>query len=389
MRFVPILAVALIAFWAGSAVTQDKGKKSSTGEKDAKKPAPITEIGGKTLDQWIAEISSRDRSRSSAAIKTILLFGPEQAQKAIPVILSELKKHRPPAANLDASVRVNAPAALAMILTSLKNPDRKQVEETIDLLHSMLKDPQIIIKYRAAQALRYFGPVAHETINELVKMVKDFPTWETRQAAIAALGTVALDKDGPSLKVTQALYGALSSTREPSSLVRVEAIRTLENLRVPENKKHQLAFEAAMEPVAKSDPDPIVRIWANLSLYDIRKTFNESRRAAIGKFLVPSANPETAVRAAAAEALGLIGPSAKDQVPALRGAVNDKEPSVSMAALAALGKIGPDAAAALPQLRALAADKNRAEPLRLLARDVCDAIEGKTLKDDSKKGAGK
>src|SRR5262245_21650048 len=93
MRFVPILGIALVAFWAAPAADKTKSKKD---DKDTKKQTapPITEVGGKKLDQWIAEFPSKDRSKSSAAIKTVLMFGPDQAVKAVPAILGELKKNK-------------------------------------------------------------------------------------------------------------------------------------------------------------------------------------------------------------------------------------------------------------------------------------------------------
>ena len=56
------------------------------------------------------------------------------------------------------------------------------------------------------------------------------------------------------------------------------------------------------------------------------------------------------VREEAASALGAIGPSATNAVPALIEALDDKKPRVQWAAAAALGNIGPDAKAAVPAL---------------------------------------
>src|SRR5262245_30644726 len=109
MRVVPIITLALAVFlgWAGGAAGQGKGKKDRDDKDKDKKPATtITEIGGKALEQWIAEIPSKDRTKSSVAIKTVPGFGPERAAKAVPVIIAELKKHQL-GVTVDASVRVN------------------------------------------------------------------------------------------------------------------------------------------------------------------------------------------------------------------------------------------------------------------------------------------
>jgi len=51
--------------------------------------------------------------------------------------------------------------------------------------------------------------------------------------------------------------------------------------------------------------------------------------------------------------LGGMGPDAKDAVPALVAALKDRDPSVRAAAAYALGQIGPDARSALKDLEAL------------------------------------
>jgi hypothetical protein len=60
--------------------------------------------------------------------------------------------------------------------------------------------------------------------------------------------------------------------------------------------------------------------------------------------------PNENAREDAAYALGTMGPSAKNAVPALIEVLNDDKPRVQWAAAAALGNIGPDAKAAVPAL---------------------------------------
>jgi HEAT repeat protein len=381
------LAVALLALGASAVTAQ--GKKDDP----AKKKETITEVGGKSSEQWLAAITSRDRSISSAAVKTILLFGPEQGSRAVPVIIGELKKHRPGSGQiLDASFRANAPITLTLILTRVKKPDEQHVVETIDLLTGMLRDPQVIIRYRAAQALRHFGPAAQKAITDLLTVAKEVHTWENRQAAVAALGAIAFEKDkGPALRVLNLLYSAL---KDSSSLVRVEAIRALETLGVPEVASYRPGLEQNLEPLAAKDPDPMVRIWANLILYNVdeKKTKleenkNKGRRTTIAEFLK---HPEHPVRSAAADALGLIGPDSKDQLPALAPLLDEKDNhGVVLATVVTVGRIGPDARAFLPRLRAIAASKELPGPLKEAAEAAIDEIEGKTKKDSPKKGAGK
>src|SRR4051812_12271857 len=89
MRVLSLFALTVALSLAGAA----GAAAQSTKDKD-KKPEWPKEIGGKTAEEWIKAIAQPDRSKSVQAMKTILLFGPEKSLPAVPVILSELKKHK-------------------------------------------------------------------------------------------------------------------------------------------------------------------------------------------------------------------------------------------------------------------------------------------------------
>jgi HEAT repeat protein len=94
-------------------------------------------------------------------------------------------------------------------------------------------------------------------------------------------------------------------------------------------------------------------------LVQLLSVSNETVRSHAGKALadlgvvaVPSLilalkQPEPAVRVAAAETLGNIGPAAKEAIPALATLLGDEDQEVSRYAASALGRIGP---AAVPEL---------------------------------------
>ena len=100
MRFLFILAASL---WF---VT---GSNSASAQKNPQ----INQIGGKTLEQWIKEIPSKDPSVGEKAIRTILMFGPDRAMDAVPIIISELKN---PGRNLDLKFRVMAVMSLGITI---------------------------------------------------------------------------------------------------------------------------------------------------------------------------------------------------------------------------------------------------------------------------------
>jgi HEAT repeat protein len=365
---------------------KDTGKKPDPDKKKKELPV-ITEIGGKTLDQWIAEITTRDPSKRADAVKTVVMFGPDQAKKAVPIMLDELRKHNPgKQVILDTSVRVNIPLALAMILTSTDEPDAKLIKEAVEVLTPMLRDTQTIVKYRAAQAIGRFGTYARSALKDLIVVARDFNTWETRQAGVLALGAVAFDKEkGPSPDALEAIYNRLNPKTEPASTVRLAAIQALENLGIPDNPKYKLAVEQHLEPVANKDPEPILRIRAHLSLYDINKKLNGSRIAAIAGFLE---HPETAVRIEACQALGGIGGEAKGEIPKLLARFEDKEKAVFGWAIWALGNMGKDAAVVAPYLQKIVADEKQPEGIRESAKEALENIQGKK-KEPPKKGDGK
>lgn len=64
------------------------------------------------------------------------------------------------------------------------------------------------------------------------------------------------------------------------------------------------------------------------------------------------------VRTAAASYLGMMGPTAKEAIPALTTALNDPSKFVRRASARALGRIGNDARIALSQLKVAAKDKD-------------------------------
>src|SRR5579862_7602915 len=195
--------------------TGDDKKKDAAAKKEPDHISADTEVHGKNLEQWIKLIPSKDRSLTKAAIEASMLYGPDLAQKAVPAMIAELKKHNPPNATLDISVRTTIPQPLALILSSVKNPNPQDVKDAVGLMKKMLKDPQVIVKLRVEQAVAQMGPMAKETIPELIHLVKDpySESWELRHAAIVALGTVGYEeKGGPQPQVVSTLYTGLADT---------------------------------------------------------------------------------------------------------------------------------------------------------------------------------
>jgi hypothetical protein len=369
--------------------TGDAQKKDAAPKQETTEPTADTLIAGKNLDQWIKAIANkeRDRSLTKAAIEAIVLYGPELAQKAVPVMIAELKKHNPPNATLDMSVRTTIPQPMAFILSSVKNPNAEDVKDAVAIMKRMLKDPQVIVKLRVTQALQQMGPMAKDTAPELAHLITDSnsETWELREAAVIAVGTVAFEEKGPlQPKVVNALYAGL---RDPAGKVRLAAIQSLNILQFGQDAAFKKGLADHMQKVATGDLEPLCKLRAYLTIYTtLEKAADKKKeRTYIGGFLD---HKEQHVRQEAAQALGLIGEEAKDQVPHLIKSL--KDPSFSVVAMSVLALAHIKDKSAVPQLQILADNSEMPEYLRVTAKDAIGVLSGlDTKKNEPKKGADK
>jgi HEAT repeat protein len=254
---------------------QTSGDKAKDDKKEPEKITADTKIGGKNLDQWIELIKGKDRSVSEIAIKNVLAYPPDAAMRAVPTLIGEIKKHNAPAP-VDLSVRVNACVALGQILGSAKDPHkdpsdpkRDLVKDAVEQLNRMLKDDQIIVRYRAAQAAGMMGPMAHDTIPNLITNCANTTTWEVREAATIALGGCAWEKEKePATGVLPALYANLGKD-EYTVKVRLAALRALGNLAPNRFKKTEDGYKSKLESVATLDTDPMVKLRATFLVWPL------------------------------------------------------------------------------------------------------------------------
>jgi hypothetical protein len=380
MRTLHVLAAGLLFFTILSSALAQPGKQKDKETANA----PPQEIAGKSVEQWIKEIPSKDRSKGETAIQTVLLFGPERAQEALPVLIAELKRHTS-FVTVDVSIRVNATLAVGVLLSGAKNPEPELVKDAVLVLNRMLGDNQEIVKYRAAEALGKLGPVARSSIPLLLNALRDPNTWKTRQAAAAALGFIALDKSDVPATVSEGLLKALN---DPASQVRVAALQSLANLGRLNREKKKAQILGIILGKAQSDPEASVRIWAHMGAMNIAEKVSDQHVSAIAGMLTGN---DVSGRIQAAQALSIIGARAKKAVPRLIAALNDSHDDIVMACLMALASMKEDAAKALPALRTLAKDTSRHPAICQAAQHTIDVISGKISpekKSNSKEKAG-
>lgn len=362
MRLFFAAILGMLAFSLSPAEAQDPKKPDNT---------QITEILGKTLEQWIKEIESLDPSKRSTAIQMATMFGPDRAYQALPAILKELGKHGS-TTPVDASVRVNAAAALGIIIGGNKDTETKFVKEAVKLLNRLLTDPQAGAKTAAVQALGRIGVDAKDLIPNILPLVKEGTTYEVRQAAVIALGNIAQDKEkGPPLTVFVALQNAL---QDKAAGVRLGAIQSLTWLGGPADPQQKQLLIKSLEPLAYKDIDAQVQIWANLATMSIKHEVTPQFIAPVIKYV---SHAEAPVRVQAAQALGTIGPKAKSSIPALVAQLTDREPVVVGWCIWALGRMEDNALQAVPMLEKIAADTNQPEPLKQAANKAIEQIKTK------------
>jgi hypothetical protein len=360
-----ILSLVLLS-GPGAVAAQKPGKKP-----DPKaEPVPLNEIGGKKLEEWIADIPSKDPSKGQNALQTLLMFGPDRAAKAVPAILQELKKAagKPP---LDTGIRVNGTIALGAILGEMEKPAPGVIDDAVGVLKGFLSDGQAVVRYRAAEALGRLGPRAKGAIPDLIGAARDADTWEVRQAAVTALGSVGFrEEGGPEPKVVSALCAAL---KDGAGLVRLSASQALFWLGPPTTPSSKTEATAALE-AATQDAEPLVRITTHMALLGLKGKGNETHLNAVAKYL---GDDDPILRMQAAEALGTVGLEAKAQIPRLIATLKDRDARVVGVVVWALERMGKAAVDAVPQLDKLAQDTRRPEQLRQRAIEAIVVIQGK------------
>jgi HEAT repeat protein len=401
-------------------------KPDKEDSKSSKESSIPKEVGGKTIEQWIKEMSDLDPSVREAAIQAVVQFGPG-ARKAVPALITETQDR-------DTSIRTNAAIALGQI-----GFDEKDLKRGVAALVRLLSDPQAVVKYQAAMALGHIGADASDATTYLANYtIKDLSSWPIRKAAAYALGSVAgKEKGDPDVKAINGLVYAM--TNDSSTHVKLEALMSLILLGPPQSDSSKEAAEVVLKRLAR-DKNHVLVIWAHIGLMrwdkvtkshvvaiaemltshdqmtrmhalralgtlgtDAKDAVSYLQKAAQAKdpatrqvalmALVTIADPRTAVqdlseslqdkepsvRVTAAQSLGRLGKSAKKAVPSLIEVVQkDKEALVVGAAIWALGEVGPGAEDALPALQKIIKEED--EPLQKAATEAIDKIQGKKPK---------
>jgi HEAT repeat protein len=303
--------------------SRDDSRSSPTGDQTYTIP---NEIGGKTYEQWKADLSHADPSVRAAAIEVIPAFR-EKAMDAVPLLVDRTR-------DKDASPRVKA--VLALKFMGIRGTDRSRVVKALG--ERIASDTQAIVRYEAARALLRFGADGRDVVGDLVHGVGDGSTWELRHACIMALIVAGVDpKKGPDSRVIDALILRTKVFNEPTAQVRLEAIIALGAMGRPQDPTKLKMVVGAIKEHERSGNIPI-RIWAHVSLMALEDKVDKKYLELIAGYLK---DRERDIRVQAVTALAALQSKAEDYLPnVLEMLRREKDVQVLSAACNALGHMG-------------------------------------------------
>jgi HEAT repeat protein len=318
--------------------------------------APIvtttTTVGGKTLKEWIADMKGiTDPSVREECIRAVTCFG-DASREAVPALLDRLH-------DSDLSPRVKATIALGIVPV-----DEKDLPKVIEALGKLLAgggETQAIVRFQAAMALASKGKDAKAALPQLIAGTTDSYSWEIRKVCVGALVLAGGDeKNGPDAKATHAL---LKAVEDPANQVRLEAVMSLGEMGRPGEAPLRAAAIKALQNAATGDRDKAVQIWAHVSRMALEKVDDKGLNYLADELKTKdSAKDSLKIRVHSARGLGALGKEAKEKIPDLLDALNDKEPDVVVAACSALRCMGGEAVEkARATLKGLAESKDANE----------------------------
>ena len=338
-----------------------------------------------------AALASPERRVAAAAVEAVGRMGPA-GRSLVPLAVAQLNSplpesryaavwlvgrmppteavaYLPALAKLLPDPEAEVRGKVAAVLEAL-GPAASPVAETVG--KQVAAEPDELVRDQFVDALREMGPGAKPAVPGLLPLVTDAKASASLRAkAVAAV--VGADPGSPQVAaaVTQAAADADLSIRLASAaaLGRLDPLPDDAQTALAKMARSDAKVEAraaavrglaAAGPRAKAArPDleavaagtlPGLDLWAKVALASVDGDIGKAAPAVRAGLADKSAT----VRAAAAEALALVGPTEAD-IPALAKLLRDQSASAREAAAEALGRIGPAAKATVPRLVVLLA----------------------------------
>ena len=326
-------------------------------------PPVVTEVGGKTLAEWMRDLTNADPSVREEAILAISLFGPS-ASKAVPDLLKRLHDN-------DASPRSKAAIALGFI--QLQEEDRARVAEALGA--TLMDDSQAMVRYNAAVSLGELGPDSQKALAAVLHGVEDPSSFAIRRVCVAVLATAGQTPNGPDPRATHTLLAALS---DRASQVRLEAVLALGEMGRPANSDMQVLVLTGLKKLL-NDRDKTVVLWVHVASMALVDKVDDADLDYVTRSLKTSELER--VRVQAVRALGVVGTKSPKVVPLLISLLADDSVNVQGYACTALGGLGKDAPAeAEKALTDLSQNKDAKDTVKAAATQAIDAIKKAKMK---------
>lgn len=373
----------LLPMVPGTEPPKDEPKKEPAGPTKPKWPA---DINGRTLQDYIKDLTNPDPMVRELALKTIPGFGPAARTAGRPII------QRLGIAEDDPGVKITAYSTLATmyvngLATEEVGLEDKDVEAAVLALGNAA-DQAPLASYRrlqAVQALAAFGSKADSAVYKLTAAPAQDPSYLIRQAVAETLGSIGShEKTGPNPRALASLCGRL--LEDKSVAVRLAAVRSLIVLGppwkvnkggpAPKPKEQPLpdpvAAAAYFGPLKKRlmphtskvgtphptglvEPDKQVEIWVRFAVlrFDTKIDPKELDDVLDGvcKFLAGTERGPKLQALNALSLLGEIGARRIDKV--VKVMLADEDLDVVAAAVTTLGSMGTLAKPVIPELEKL------------------------------------
>jgi HEAT repeat protein len=325
----------------------------------------VKEVGGRSLERWMADAIHDDPSIRAQALTNIPLFG-DAAVTAVPTVLTRMHDG-------DASPRVKAVMALSVM--AIRERDIPKVVEALGQRlagapPTIRPDSQAIVRYQAAQTLRRFPQDLHELVPVLARGAVDRDAWEIRHTCVVLLRQAGWTKEkGPDPAATRALLAALD---DHASQVKLEAIMGLGAMGRPPEPMLYARVVSALKPFARLTNSPsmasrLLALWAHVSLMALDEKVTDTALDHIVKFYVNAKERE--MRVQGLTALGAMGTKAHSRIKDVLYHLDDPEPAVVVAACTTLSRMednAPENIEALIRVTRRKGDENRPVILQAL-----------------------